>query len=355
MSARTEEQLKNEILRETPDILGDLFASFDRPEGQEDLSCRTAMEGSGPVASRVPEEKAVKEKDVPEGDDRGGSLRRRIAFAALLTAAAAFLVISAAALQRAASRKAAQQEAPGDKAAAEFPEEAGSEKEDARNGFEEPAVHKEEAQNPSVTENVVGGAAVATVEIGPSVRITVDETQHVLACLAVDEDGEEILSGLELSGVDVHAASRSILESMRTKGYLGGGSAPVTVTVSAEDQAVGLALDKDLSSELNEFLADPSAVENGAGAGSDGDAGDGETIDGASSAAYEDLSGNGFVEGSAAENAGVTGENYGDGSSDAAGATPGEVSSRQIAGASADPAVSQGEGENLPAGGTPAP
>ncbi len=354
MSARTEEQLKNEILRETPDILGDLFASFDRPEGQEDLSCRTAMEGSGPVASRVPEEKAVKEKDVPEGNGRGGSLRRRIAFAALLTAAAAFLVISAAALQRAASRKAAQQEAPGDKAAAEFPE-AGSEKEDARNGFEEPAVRKEEAQNPSVTENVVGGAAVATVEIGPSVRITVDETQHVLACLAVDEDGEEILSGLELSGVDVHAASRSILESMRTKGYLGGGSAPVTVTVSAEDQAVGLALDKDLSSELNEFLADPSTVESGAGAGSDGDAGDGETIDGASSAPYEDLPGNGSEEGAAAENACMTGENHGDGSSDAAGATPGEVSSRQIAGASADPAVSQGEGENLPAGGTPAP
>ncbi len=97
-------------------------------------------------------------------------------------------------------------------------------------------------------------AAVVSIDINPSVELTVDASERVIACRGVNEDGVDILHGLDLTGTDLHVAAYAIVGAIVTEGYLTDDTNSLLVSVIARDDAAGRALEEKLSGELHTFL-----------------------------------------------------------------------------------------------------
>ena len=106
-----------------------------------------------------------------------------------------------------------------------------------------------------------GGEPVAMVglDVNPSVEIFLDGNDRVTGCEALNAEGEEILSEMDLTGTDIRTAANAIVGAMLTHGYLTEGRNSILVSVTADDPKKGRALEEDLSRELNTFLEDSAA------------------------------------------------------------------------------------------------
>lgn len=89
-------------------------------------------------------------------------------------------------------------------------------------------------------------AAVFTLDVNPGVRIYVKEDNTVIAVEATNEDGEEVVSELELEGINYETVVEEIIDKMDEKGYLEGEES--SVLISVEKKAM------DLSEKLNEKI-----------------------------------------------------------------------------------------------------
>jgi hypothetical protein len=62
--------------------------------------------------------------------------------------------------------------------------------------------------------------AFVTVDINPSIELTIDIDKNVVAAAALNDEGEQLLSELELQGRPVQEAVGKVAETARQKGYL---------------------------------------------------------------------------------------------------------------------------------------
>ncbi len=97
-------------------------------------------------------------------------------------------------------------------------------------------------------------AAVIGLDVNPSIELSVDDGGKVLDAAAVNEDGNSILDGMDLSGCDMKIAANAIVGSMFQQGYITDTTNSILVSVHAKDSAKGASMQEELSSSLNQYL-----------------------------------------------------------------------------------------------------
>ena len=93
-------------------------------------------------------------------------------------------------------------------------------------------------------------AAYVTVDINPSIELSVDTRGRVMAAAALNDDGGLVLAGLDLAGRPLDDAVEVIADKAAERGYLGSGKPnTIIITTVPKDPAVRLSRDleeKDL-------------------------------------------------------------------------------------------------------------
>ena len=98
--------------------------------------------------------------------------------------------------------------------------------------------------------------AVVDLDVNPSIELSINGKEKVVAAKAVNEDGEAILTDMDLRGSDVHVACNAIVGSMLTKGYLNDKSNSLLVSVSSGDSDKGHEIEERLSDGISSYLND---------------------------------------------------------------------------------------------------
>ena len=97
-------------------------------------------------------------------------------------------------------------------------------------------------------------AATVSLDVNPSVELTVNRKDRVLGVNANNEDGKTILGDMDLTGSDLEVAVNAIVGSMVRNGYLNELANSVLVSVDSVDAAVGTALQEKLAQEISVIL-----------------------------------------------------------------------------------------------------
>ena len=95
--------------------------------------------------------------------------------------------------------------------------------------------------------------AVVDLDVNPSIELSINNKERVVGASAVNEDGKEILDGMDLKGSDVKTACNAIVGSMLTKGYLNDRSNSILLSVSSGDPAKGQEIETELSDCINSY------------------------------------------------------------------------------------------------------
>lgn len=99
--------------------------------------------------------------------------------------------------------------------------------------------------------------SVILLDVNPSLSLTVDAEETVLAVEALNRDAEEVLGTMELKDTSLEVAVNAIIGSMLQKGYLGDLQNAILVSVENEDAARGEALQQKVTDAIT------SAARNG--------------------------------------------------------------------------------------------
>lgn len=97
-------------------------------------------------------------------------------------------------------------------------------------------------------------AATVSLDVNPSVELTVNRKDRVLAVNANNEDGKTIIGDMDLTGSDLNVAVNALVGSMVRNGYLNELANSVLVSVDSKDAAVGTALQEKLAQEISLIL-----------------------------------------------------------------------------------------------------
>ena len=92
--------------------------------------------------------------------------------------------------------------------------------------------------------------SVILLDVNPSLSLTVDAEETVLAVEALNRDAEEVLGTMELKDTSLEVAVNAIIGSMLQKGYLGDLQNAILVSVENEDAARGEALQQKVSDAI---------------------------------------------------------------------------------------------------------
>ena len=96
--------------------------------------------------------------------------------------------------------------------------------------------------------------AVVGLDVNPGIELKVNQKERVVSAKAINDEGREILDGMDLKGSDVNVACNAMIGSMLTRGYLTTETNSVLVSVSADDMEKGKALEAKLSQHLSHYL-----------------------------------------------------------------------------------------------------
>jgi hypothetical protein len=110
---------------------------------------------------------------------------------------------------------------------------------------------------------VTGGLAYATptaylsVDINPSIELGINCFSRVVCAEGLNDDGQEILGGIDVGGMGVEQAVSLIVSAATDKGYLDeAGTSVVSLTVAADDQKKADQLTKEAEEGTETALAE---------------------------------------------------------------------------------------------------
>ena len=101
-------------------------------------------------------------------------------------------------------------------------------------------------------------ASVVSLDVNPSVVLSVNNKEKVLEARAANLDAEEILEGMDLKGTDLNVAINAIVGSLLKHGYVDELANSILITVEDDDAARGSALQAALTTEVNDILTSAS-------------------------------------------------------------------------------------------------
>jgi uncharacterized membrane protein YkoI len=97
-------------------------------------------------------------------------------------------------------------------------------------------------------------ASTVSLDVNPSIEITVNQKERVLDVNALNEDGKKITAGMDFKGSDIDVAVNAIIGSMVRNGHISELSNSILVSVDSKDAAGGAALQKKLTDEVASLL-----------------------------------------------------------------------------------------------------
>lgn len=103
-----------------------------------------------------------------------------------------------------------------------------------------------------------GSAAdsIVLLDVNPSISLTVSAKEKVLTAEALNEDGEAVLSDLNLKNVELTTAVNAIIGSMLQKGYLSDLQNAILVSVENDDQDKAAQLEALISQVISNVFSD---------------------------------------------------------------------------------------------------
>lgn len=121
--------------------------------------------------------------------------------------------------------------------------------------FAERNLPNSEAQGFEVQDFGVEGSylsvnSVVILDVNPSISLTVNEDEKVVAASGLNEDGKAVLSGMDLTDVDLTVAVNAVIGAMLQKGYLSDLQNAILVSVENEDSEKSAALKERVSSMI---------------------------------------------------------------------------------------------------------
>ena len=106
------------------------------------------------------------------------------------------------------------------------------------------------------------GASVGSLDVDPSGTLHVNAKETVLSAVPVNEDGGDILAGMDLTGVPLDVAMNAIVGALLTQGYVDELANSILITVEDDDAGRGARLQQELTDQADAILANTSV--NGA-------------------------------------------------------------------------------------------
>ena len=105
-------------------------------------------------------------------------------------------------------------------------------------------------------------ASLVSLDVNPSIQLEVNKNEKVLSATPMNDDGAEILDGMDLKGTQADVAMYAIIGSLLQHGYVDELANSILITVEDDDQARGEKLQQELTAQADAALA--SAQVNGA-------------------------------------------------------------------------------------------
>lgn len=100
--------------------------------------------------------------------------------------------------------------------------------------------------------------AVVTLDINPSISLSINSKETVLNATPLNDDAQDIMGGMELEGTNLETAVNAIIGACLQKGYLDELENAILVSVENSDAAKGTQLQEELTSTIS------SAFQSGA-------------------------------------------------------------------------------------------
>ena len=85
---------------------------------------------------------------------------------------------------------------------------------------------------------IVQGISTVSLDVNPSIELKVDHSGTVVDVMALNEDGVEILDGMNLKKTELNVAVNALMGSMLKKGYFSGTDNVILVTVDDKDAQI---------------------------------------------------------------------------------------------------------------------
>lgn len=101
---------------------------------------------------------------------------------------------------------------------------------------------------------IVQGISTVSLDINPSIELKVDHSGTVVDVLALNEDGVEVLDGMNLKKTELNVAVNALMGSMLKKGYFSGADNVILVTVDDKDAQIADNLRQEIIGGIHQTL-----------------------------------------------------------------------------------------------------
>ncbi len=106
-------------------------------------------------------------------------------------------------------------------------------------------------------------ASTVSLDVNPSIELTVNKNERVLSCTGLNEDAAIVLSdyadGKDLKGVTLKVAVNALVGSMLNHGYLEDLSSAILISVEDKDSQRALRLQQELTASVDSTLLERSS------------------------------------------------------------------------------------------------
>ena len=98
-------------------------------------------------------------------------------------------------------------------------------------------------------------ASLVSLDVNPSIQLEVNKNEKVLSATPMNDDGAEILDGMDLKGTPADVAMYAIIGSLLQHGYVDELANSILITVEDNDQTRGEKLQQELTAQADAALA----------------------------------------------------------------------------------------------------
>ncbi len=97
-------------------------------------------------------------------------------------------------------------------------------------------------------------SSTVSLDVNPSIQITVNEKERVLEVKALNKEGGIVIGDMDFEGSDIDVTMNALIGSMLRKGYLNELANSILISVDNNDPAKGEQLQEKLTEKVNELL-----------------------------------------------------------------------------------------------------
>lgn len=111
----------------------------------------------------------------------------------------------------------------------------------------------------STYQNNARSFATIYLDVNPSIKVSINKNEQVLAVHALNEDAEKIIDGMDFKGSSLKVTVNALIGSLVRNGYINADNNSILVSIADTDSESGKHLEKELLEEIS-YLLDNGSV-----------------------------------------------------------------------------------------------